>query len=100
MDSLFISADIEKLNQFERESAEAISEFKSIKEEFENVNATLLKTWQGAGANAYKNETDHILEKIGGIEDVLKSINESVIKDIRAAYTKLDEELAEHNKNS
>lgn len=95
----FISADIEKLIQFENDSAEAIIEFNAIKEAFNDINSTLLKKWQGEGADAYKEETDHILEKIGGIEEILKSINEGIIKDVKDSYVKLDEQLAEYNKN-
>ena len=95
----FVSADIEKWERFENESHEAVNEFISIKEEFDRINNTLLNSWQGMGANAYRSETAHILEKIGGIEDVLKSINESVIKDIRDAYNNLDNELGEFNTN-
>ena len=51
------------------------------------------------GAEAYKYETDHIFEKIGSIDDVLDVINNSAVKDIRDNYSKLDDELAEFNKN-
>ena len=95
----FVSADIEKLVQFEKDSADAIKEFNAIKSKFEKVNDTLLKNWDGEGAEAFQYETDHILEKIGSIEDVLKTLNEGVIKDIKDAYLKLDDELAEFNKN-
>ena len=95
----FVSADIDKLVQFEKDSADAVKEFNAIKKEFESINTTLLNNWQGVGAEAYKKETDHILEKIGSIEDVLKTINEGVIKDIKDNYLKLDEELGEFNKN-
>lgn len=95
----FVSADIEKIEQFEKESAEAITEFNAIKTEFENINSNLLKSWQGDGAGAYAEETAHILENVGGIEDVLNVINESVIKDVKEEYMKLDEELGEFNRN-
>lgn len=98
-DAAFVSADIEKLVQFEKDSAEAIKEFNAIKTEFESINSDLLKKWKGEGSEAYKYETDHILENIGGLEDILKSINESVIKDIKDNYMQLDEQLGEFNKN-
>lgn len=95
----FVLADIEKLVQFEKDSADAIKEFNCIKEDFEKINAALLGKWEGEGAEAYKYETDHILEKIGGIEDVLKTINEGVIKDVKDNYMKLDDELGVFNRN-
>lgn len=95
----FVSADIEKIDLFEKESANVIKEFNDIKKGFEDVNSTLLKNWKGEGADAYKQETDHILENIGGLEDVLTTINESVLKDIKAAYMELDNALGEINKN-
>lgn len=98
-DGGFVSADIEKIAKFESDSAEAITEFDAIKTEFNNINADLLGKWEGDGADAYKKETDHILEKIGGVKDVLDGINNGVVKDIKDNYLSLDEELADFNKN-
>lgn len=95
----FISADISKISKFEKDSADAITEFNNIKDKFNSINSTLLSRWEGAGATAYKSETDHILENIGGIKDILDSINNSVVKDIRENYSQLDEELGEFNRN-
>lgn len=95
----FVSADIEKMEKFESESKEAIQEFDDIKDKFNEINSVLLNKWQGDGADAYKTETDHILENIGGIADILDSINNSVLQDIIDNYNKLDEELGEFNRN-
>ncbi len=95
----FVSADITAIAKFMEDSAEVIKEFDSIKSEFNTINETLLKKWKGEGADAYKYETDHILENIGGIKDVLDAINNSAVKSIREEYSKLDEELGEFNKN-
>lgn len=96
---LFVSADTSKIADFETQSAEAIKEFADIKAEFNRINRDLLIAWKGAGANAYQYETDHILEKIGSVEDVLKAINEGAVKNIRENYDKVDEELGEFNRN-
>lgn len=98
-DVAFISADIEKLTQFENDSQDAIQEFLSIKEKFESINSDLLKKWKGEGADAYKYETDHILEKIGDVEEVLKSMNEGIVKTIKDQYSLLDEDLCTYNQN-
>ena len=98
-DDSFVSADIEKLAQFESKSQEVITEFDAIKTKFEEINTTLLGKWKGGGADAYKIETDHILENVGGIKDVLDAINNSVVKDIKDNYMMLDEELGEFNRN-
>lgn len=97
--SKFVSADITAIARFIDQSPEVIREFDAIKEKFNSINSTLLKSWKGDGAEAYKKETDHILENIGGIKDVLDGINNSAIKDIRDQYSKLDEELGEFNRN-
>lgn len=96
---LFVSADTSKIADFETQSAEAIKEFADIKAEFNRINRDLLSAWKGTGANAYQYETDHILEKIGSVEDVLKAINEGAVKNIRENYDKVDEELGEFNRN-
>ena len=98
-DSAFVSADISKIADFERDSADAIKEFAAIREEFERINSVLLGTWKGTGANAYKYETDHILEKIGSVEDVLNAINEGAVKSIRTTYSDFDDEMGEFNRD-
>jgi len=95
----FVSADIDKISEFERRSSLAITEFNKIKSEFETTNSDLINNWKGDGAEKYKFKTDHILENVGSLGDVLTSINEGVIKDIKDAYLKLDEELGEFNRN-
>lgn len=95
----FVSADITAIARFMDQSPEVIEEFGRIKTKFEDINKELLKKWKGEGADAYKYETDHILENIGGIKDVLDGINNSAIKSIRDEYSKLDEDLGEFNRN-
>lgn len=92
-------ADIEKLVQFEKDSQDAITEFERIKTQFKTINENLLSKWQGAGAKQYKKETDHILEEITSIAEVLDAINNGVLKDIKNAYIQLDEELKTFNEN-
>lgn len=95
----FVSADITAIARFMDESPAIIREYDEIKKQFNTINETLLKSWKGDGADAYKRETDHILENIGGIKDVLDGLNNSAIKDIRDSYSKLDEELGQFNRN-
>lgn len=95
----FVAADIAKISKFMTDSEEAITEFNSIKEKFNSINSNLLAKWKGQGADAYKKETDHILENIGGIKDVLDSINNGAVKTIVDEYSNLDEQLAEFNRN-
>lgn len=98
-DGAFVSADIEKIAQFESKSQEVITEFDAIKTKFNEINTTLLGKWEGEGADAYRYEIDHILEQIGGIKDILDGINNGVVKDIKDNYMQLDEALGEFNKN-
>ena len=95
----FVSADIDKIAQFESSSQEAITEFDAIITKFNEINTTLLSKWEGAGSDAYRTKTDHILENVGGIKDVLDGINNSVVKDVKDSYLALDEELGAFNKN-
>jgi hypothetical protein len=95
----FISADIGKIAAFESQSQEAIAEFDAIIKEFNTINSSLLKKWEGDGADAYKEKTDHILENVGGIKDVLDGINNGVVKNIKEQYMALDKALEEFNLN-
>lgn len=97
--SNFVSADIGVVETFASKSQETIKEFSDIKKEFERINSTLLSIWKGRGASAYKRETDHILENIGGIKDILDSINDGVLNDIKENYNKLDADLGDFNRN-
>lgn len=96
----FVKADIGKLESFVKESSEAIAEFASIKGEFNRINEKLLCNWEGEGRTAYKQISDHILEKITGIEEVLTTINESVLNDLIAQYNATDAELGESNRHA
>ncbi len=98
MAGLFVSADTIKIGDFEKQSTEAIEEFNKIMEEFKRINRELLDSWKGAGADAYKYETDNILEKIESLDNVLNAINGSAVKDIRKSYSDLDEELGKKNR--
>ena len=95
----FVSADITAIAKFIDESPDVIKKFDDIKKDFNTINGDLLEKWKGLGADAYKLETDHILENIGGIKDVLDGLNNSAIKSIRDEYSKLDEQLGEYNRN-
>lgn len=95
----FISADISKISKFMSDSEDVITEFNEIKEKFNTINETLLSKWKGEGADAYKIETDHILENIGGVKDTLDGINNGAVKSIKDEYTNLDNQLAEFNRN-
>ncbi len=95
----FVSADIEKFVRFEEQSVKAVEEFDAIKEKFNEINDTLLSHWQGEGRDAYQKESDHIMDNIGGIREILDSIKENVIKGTKDAYLQLDEELGAFNRN-
>lgn len=96
----FVSADIGIVEGFASKSLEMIAEFDAIKTKYETINSTLLNAWKGHGADAYKKETDHILENIGGIKDILDSINNGVLGDIKNQYNTLDEDLGEFNQKT
>lgn len=98
--SEFVRADLRKFETFLSESEEAIKEFSDIRDEFDRINDTLLDNWDGAGKAAYKKVADHITEKVGGIKDVLDTINNLVVKDIIDQYNTIDNDLAEYNRTA
>ncbi|MEE1304827.1 MAG: WXG100 family type VII secretion target [Agathobacter sp.] len=97
--SEFNSADIEKIATFINESDNIKTEFEEIIKEFKRINKDLLASWKGEGADAYKKETDHILEKIDSVDTVLDELTTGVITDIRDNYSELDRQLGEFNEN-
>jgi uncharacterized protein YukE len=98
-DSKFVSVDTSKITKFKNDSKDAIKEFKEIKKEFKRINKELLAAWEGEGAEAYKFETDNILEKIKSVDDVLDAINNGAVSEIRQSYSDMDDEMGEYNKN-
>ncbi len=95
----FIEADIGKMESFVEQSQEVITEFNAIKDKFNEINQTLLTKWSGSGADAYKFETDHILQEIGTFKDELDTLNSDVLNDIIEAYNGLDDQLGDFNRN-
>ncbi len=96
----FIRADIGKLESFLTGSEEAIKEFADIRTEFDRINSTLLANWDGIGSSSYKSVSDHILEKVGGIQEVLNTINDTIIRDLVEQYHSIDTELGESNRKA
>jgi uncharacterized protein YukE len=98
--SEFVSADIQKFMEFETQAQAAIEEFQSIKDTFDDINTELLRNWSGEGKDAYQQESSHIMENVGGIKEILDTICDSVIKDVKDAYNQLDEELMAFNETA
>lgn len=96
----FVRADIGKLESFVFDSEAAIKEFGDIRTTFEDINKTLLDNWDGVGRSSYKSVSDHILEKVGGIQDVLNTINDTIVKDLISQYNAIDKDLAEQNRKA
>ena len=96
----FIKADIGKLESFLTGSDEAIKEFAAIREEFERINRTLLANWDGVGRASYKSVSDHILEKVGGIQEVLSTINDTIVRDLVDQYNAIDRDLGDSNRKA
>ncbi|WP_294486526.1 hypothetical protein [uncultured Ruminococcus sp.] len=97
-DAVFIKVDTAKLGEFIDKSDKMVEDFEKLKERFKSINETILKSWEGEGADEYKYETDHILEKIGDLKAVLDQINNSTVKDIRQQFCDADAKLAESNR--
>lgn len=96
----FIKADIGKLESFITDSEEAIKEFAAIRTEFDRINRVLLANWEGSGRTSYNKVAAHITEKIGGIQDILNTINDTIIKDLVYQYNAIDRELGEYNRTA
>lgn len=96
----FVKADIGKLEAFVKGSNEAITEFASIKSEFNRINEKLLANWDGEGRSSYKSISEHILEKVTGIQEVLNTINDSIVNDLIEQYHTIDSELGEFNRHA
>ena len=97
-DAVFKKVDTTKIGEFIDKSPALVEEFENIKKDFNSINETLLGQWKGEGAKEYKQETDHILEKIGDLKAVIDEINNSTIKDIRKQFSDVDNDLGTFNR--
>jgi len=52
------------------------------------------------GSNSYRTVVDNITEKIGGIKDLLDTINTEIVQDLIQQYVKIDQELATYNRSA
>lgn len=96
----FSRGDIAKFQEFIRYRSEAKKEFSAIKAEFERINTTLLKEWDGHGAAAYYGLSKHITEKVGGISDTLDIIVDELLTDLAGSYEEMDKALDEYNRKA
>lgn len=97
-DSVVKSVDMVEFSKFLEDSPKLVEEFENIKKDFNKVNEDLLKVWVGEGADEYKYETDHILEKIGDLKAIIEAINITTINEIRQKFSDADAELAKFNR--
>lgn len=98
--SKFERGDIAKMQEFIRYKDEAKKEFSAIRSEFERINTTLLKEWDGHGASAYYSLSKHITEKVGGISDTLDIIVDELLSDLTKNYEEMDKALDEYNRKA
>ncbi|WP_295153718.1 hypothetical protein [uncultured Ruminococcus sp.] len=97
-DSVFIKVDTAKITAFLTKAPTLVEEFENIKKDFEKINSDILGEWQGEGADEYKYETDHILEKIGDLAATIKEITEGTLTSVRDEFVKQDTEIGNYNR--
>jgi len=59
--------------------AELVSEYDRIIKEYDRIIATLLNNWDGKGADAFKADATVVGKNIGGINDVLKIMSDTLV---------------------
>ena len=96
----FIRGDIAKIQEFIAYKDEAKVKFAEIRNEFDKINQTLLKNWDGYGAAAYSRVAEHITENVNGISDVLDTIVEELLVDLAKTYEDMDSALEEYNRTA
>jgi len=75
-----------------------LKEYREIGEEYDRIIKALLDNWKGSGAGAFEADAKTVRENIGGIEDILKIMIDTLI-DMRALYREIDTKIGENNRN-
>jgi len=72
--------------------------YRKIGEEYNRIVDTLLKNWNGKGAEAFDRGAKSVRDNINGIDDVLKTMIDTLI-DMKEVYAEIDGKLGEYNRN-
>ena len=94
-DAVFKVVDTTEISKLQTKAQQLVQDFEDLKTTFNTINETLLKSWQGEGADEYKYETDHILEKIGDMNSAVDALNTDGISNVRQSISDMDAELGE-----
>ena len=102
-DNVFKVVDIVALASFIKKSGELADKFEELKKEFNRINGELVgkgddSPWKGEGADEYKYETDHILEKIGDLKSTIEALNRDTLANIKQSFSDKDDEIGEQNR--
>ncbi|EXM40000.1 hypothetical protein RASY3_10050 [Ruminococcus albus SY3] len=94
-DAVFKVVDTTEISKLQTKAQQLVQDFEDLKTEFNRINGALLDTWEGEGADEYKYETDHILEKIGDMNSAVDALNTDGISNVRQSISDMDAELGE-----
>ncbi len=74
-----------------------IRTYDELNQEYDRIVSTLLRNWQGRGANAFAQDARTVKTNITGIYDILKLMCDT-LTDCRDIYAECDTGLGEYNR--
>lgn len=97
-DNGYVCLDTRAFDQVLAKKDDLIKSYESINREYDRIVKTLLKNWQGRGADAFKKDAQTVKTNITGIYDILKIMCDT-LTDCRAVFAECDKGLGEYNRN-
>jgi len=91
--------DISKFDNFINAKSSLLAEYDAINRRFESIKRNLAENWDGQGADAFAQDSQIIRTNIGGIEDALRTMCDTLI-DCRAVYVECDNALGTANRSA
>lgn len=91
--------DTNDWNTFLNSSAKWIQQYENINTQFKAATDTLLQSWEGYGAEAFREDAKQVMSNLKGIQDILETMC-STLSDCKAIFDECDRALKASNENA
>lgn len=96
--SEYVVLDTKAFDAFIEQKESILQRYNDINATYDNIVETLLESWIGRGANAFRSDAKKVKDNISGIYDVLKIMCDT-LTDCRQVFDECDHALGDFNRN-
>ncbi|MDR1640966.1 MAG: hypothetical protein LBT59_14825 [Clostridiales bacterium] len=94
-----MTLDTREFDKFIEIKPKLISKYEALSEKYDEIISTLLNSWKGEGAEAFKEDARKVKSNIVGIQDILQTMCNTLV-DSRDIFGECDTSLGEANRNA